>query len=72
VIRRAQAEALLKLAEALEECERLDLSILSGLDGDIAIHQYAEWHRTTQSRRLTGMSIRLAVNTLVPKSEQAE
>jgi hypothetical protein len=66
MITRAQAEALLTLAESLEACERLDMHL--------ATDQYAQiWTRLKepsndfQLMALDSMSVRLAVNDLVPK-----
>lgn len=68
MITRAQAEALLTLAESLEACERTGISVFEDFDGllvssansDSPIYSDPEGH-------LTGMSIRLAVATLSPK-----
>lgn len=68
MIRRAQAEALLKLAEALEECERNELRIefphtacdsgyiVAGND-EICLDDFR------------GFEIRMAITKLYPKSE---
>lgn len=66
MIRRAQAEALLKLAEALEECERNGVSFWaegSGLfivPGDEFVGEMRSVH------------VRMAIAKLYPKSEAAE
>jgi hypothetical protein len=70
MITRAQAEALLTLAESLEACEQLDLSFWAMPDGQ---QQFSIEGMTTHSlksgRWIDGMSIRLAVNALIPKQE---
>lgn len=67
MIRRAQAEALLKLAEALEECERNGLTLETDYgeylkldDGDKNLECFQE---------LTGVAVRIAIAELYPKSE---
>jgi hypothetical protein len=65
MITRAQAEALLTLAESLEACEQLGLQMSGGEDGEwIFFSGGAE-----RVGNLTGMNVRLAVNALIPKSE---
>lgn len=63
MITRAQAEALLTLAESLEACERQALSFRGGEDG--------EWifgpGLTEHVGQLNSVNLRLAVNNLVPK-----
>jgi hypothetical protein len=68
MIRRAQAEALLKLAEALEECERNLVSLRPG-DDFVDIVTSDEDYRLGD---VNGMSVRLAIAKLYPKSEEAE
>jgi hypothetical protein len=68
MIRRAQAEALLKLAEALEECERNGVTLTS-TDYGVDISAGATWRPDVQ---LTGVAVRLAIAKLYPKSEAAE
>lgn len=63
MITRAQAEALLTLAEALEACERTGVSI-EPANSSFSIFY---GNKYTETRDLTGMSVRLAVNALVPK-----
>ena len=68
MIRRAQAEALLKLAEALEECERNGVLIQStsyGLDISVGVC----WRPDVE---LTGVGLRMAIAKLYPKSEVSE
>lgn len=66
MIRRAQAEALLKLAEALEECERNDLSFWAEGSGLF----------TTPGNEfvgeMRGFDVRMAIAKNYPKSEAAE
>jgi len=65
MITRAQAEALLTLAEALEACATVDVLVRPGTrvvwvalpDEDVALED-----------GFTGMSVRLLVSKLVPKS----
>lgn len=65
MITRAQAEALLTLAESLEACERQGVTLMLGDDfADICFAN--DSHRVQD---IDGMSIRLAVNALVPKQE---
>lgn len=72
MIRRAQAEALLKLAEALEECERQGVTVGANADRDQCVFVNGRKVYDTRYSDLTPMRVRLAVNALVPKSEQAE
>ena len=64
MITRAQAEALLTLAESLEACERVGLTLKGISTGDTLIHGMKDDQLLTD---LSGMSVRLAVNALVPK-----
>lgn len=67
MITRAQAEALLPLAESLEACERLGVNVrLGDYFADITYAEGADWQRVYD---LDGMSIRLAINALIPKQE---
>lgn len=59
MITRAQAEALLTLAESLEACERLNLNIFASVPG--------EFLKETQINLLTGQELRTAVADLMPK-----
>jgi len=72
MIRRAQAEALLKLAEALEECERLEVTIGANKDRDQCVFLNGRKAYDTHYPDLTPMRVRLAVDNLVPKSELPE
>lgn len=65
MITRAQAEALLTLAESLEACERLGMSVEQDYE-DAYIQIAGTPHGITS---VTSMSIRLAVNALIPKQE---
>lgn len=66
MIRRAQAEALLKLAEALEECERNGVCVELE-PGFLQVN--GEYHGLHQ---LTSTAVRFATADLYPKSEEAE
>ncbi|MNR21402.1 hypothetical protein D3C85_1383010 [compost metagenome] len=69
MITRAQAEALLTLAESLEACERLGAALyLSDSMTSIGVLHGGdlEWIEGD----LTGAGIRLVVNSLMPKQEQ--
>lgn len=68
MIRRAQAEALLKLAEALEECERNGITLYIHPDGNGVTANGAH----TDMDDLDGLSVRMAIAKLYPKSETAE
>lgn len=67
MITRAQAEALLTLAESLEACEALNIGICPSYDGG----QIIQFHDSSQPvyvvSALTGVKVRLAVNELIPK-----
>jgi hypothetical protein len=65
MIRRAQAEALLKLAEALEECERNGVTLCPG-DDFVDIVTSVEDYRLDD---VNGMSVRMAIAKLYPESE---
>jgi 5-enolpyruvylshikimate-3-phosphate synthase len=68
MIIRAQAEALLTLAESLEACERLGIEVRESTDG-MCIIANGECYDSDLYSRLNGMSIRLAVNALIQKQE---
>ena len=68
MITRAQAEALLTLAESLEACERLDIEVQESTDG-LSIIANGECHDSDLYSRFNGMSIRLMLNKLIPKQE---
>ena len=65
MITRAQAEALLTLAESLEACERLGVTVEQDYE-DPSLSVSGEYHCVTS---VNAMSIRLAVNALIPKQE---
>jgi hypothetical protein len=66
MITRAQAEALLTLAEALEACERQELGLAADQFGNIWLRATDPFNDVTLPA-VDGMSVRLAVNALVPK-----
>lgn len=66
MITRAQAEALLTLAESLEACERQGIEVQEDSDG-VTLVIAGKCHYPQQYSRLTGATLRLAVNHLVPK-----
>lgn len=68
MIRRAQAEALLKLAEALEECERNGVELFPHPDGDA----FSANGHCESLASFDGVSVRMAIAKLYPKSEAAE
>lgn len=67
MITRAQAEALLTLAESLEACERQGIEVYYDGGQEIWINDSPLIPLRTED--LNGMSIRLAVNALIPKQE---
>lgn len=70
MITRAQAEALLTLAESLEACAALDISLCApGRDEMVLLFGESSEDVELKEWTLTGMSIRLAVNAMMPKSE---
>jgi len=68
MITRAQAEALLTLAESLEACERLDIDLhlpQTACDSaSIDVGDHVEFVDDFKA-----VTVRLAVNALIPKSE---
>ena len=68
MITRAQAEALLTLAESLEACERLGFHIGASMAQGCGI---AELTQDTNylDTELTAVDIRMIVNALIPKQE---
>lgn len=64
-ITRPQAEALLTLAEALEACERVGVQVQEDTDGLALVLNGKPFYPDTYGR-VDGMSVRLAVNALVP------
>jgi len=71
MITRAQAEALLTLAESLEACERQGLRLEVPGRSEIVLRNgfYSYNVDTSQYSEITAVSIRLAVNALIPKQE---
>jgi hypothetical protein len=70
MITRAQAEALLTLAESLEACERFGIELcVPGRDEMVLIVGDCPENLDLHNGGLTSVSIRLAVNALIPKSE---
>lgn len=69
MIRRAQAEALLKLAEALEECERNGVEVRPGSYVNKICTEDMECYL---SDGLNGTSVRFFIANQYPKSEEAE
>lgn len=68
MIRRAQAEALLKLAEALEECERNAVTIeAEGIE--LFWGERGVW---LDMNAICNTSVRFALAKLYTKSEEAE
>lgn len=64
MITRAQAEALLTLAESLEACERLNLNIFASVPG--------EFVKDTELDLLTGSELRTATAGLIPAKPEPE
>lgn len=71
MITRAQAEALLTLAESLEACERLgvELSVPGRWEMSLWISGDAFNLDLNEQSELSGKVVRLAVSDLAPKSE---
>ena len=71
MITRTQAEALLTLAESLEACERLGVDLFPGESGcgDGVISYGPTTRDEAEVPNFKAMSIRLAVNALIPKQE---
>lgn len=68
MIRCAQAEALLKLAEALEECERNDVAF-DAVGIGLFWGERGIW---LDLDSLSGVSVRMAIAKLYPKSEDGK
>lgn len=66
MITRAQAEALLTLAESLEACERNDIEVFQGDEG-VFLSGKAVLENIGHS--LSGTAIRLAVCKLIPQKD---
>lgn len=69
MITRAQAEALLTLAESLEACERLGVTLGSDSFRDIRIYFNGRSVLNTASNDVRPSRIRQAVEALLPKQE---
>lgn len=63
MITRAQAEALLNLAEALETCERVNAGATANVGEDVL--RGSGWGSREQ---MTAIQLRLAISEAVPKS----
>ncbi|MNL25748.1 hypothetical protein D3C87_1472380 [compost metagenome] len=70
MITRAQAEALLTLAESLEACERVGLKVSEDDEG-LWLHSSESGDTLYRDSHydISSLSIRLAVNALIPKQE---
>lgn len=68
MITRAQAEALLTLAESLEACERLGFHIGAWMTQGVGI-AYLTTDTQELDTELTAMDIRLYVSDRIPHSE---
>lgn len=68
MITRAQAEALLTLAESLEACERLALAIVH-TSGGIDLF-YGSKYTTLCHLELNSKAVRLALSHLIPKQTE--
>ena len=70
MITRTQAEALLTLAESLEACERQGIELcVPGRDEMVLLLADEAENLDLERGGLTSMSVRLAVNALIPKQE---
>lgn len=72
MIRRAQAEALLKLAEALEECERNGITVGANTDQDQCVYVSGRKVHDTLYPDLRPARLSMAIASLYPKSEETE
>lgn len=68
MITRAQAEALLTLAESLEACTELGIQIQEDDEGVCVLIGDRPWF-SEAGEVINGITIRLAVNALIPKQE---
>lgn len=68
MITRAQAEALLTLAESLEACERLDLVVTESDDG-MRIESSGAVLLWVPAVYANSVQLRLAISKLIPKQE---
>lgn len=69
MITRAQAEALLTLAESLEACASMNIGVCPAFDGSQNLQFHDSSETIANVSALTGMKIRLAVKALSPKRE---
>lgn len=69
MITRAQAGALLNLAESLEACERVNLGICPAFDGSQNIQLLDSSVAVANVSGLTATKLRNAVKALVPQGE---
>lgn len=69
MITRAQAEALLTLAESLEACAAVNIGVCPAFDGSQNLQLHDSSQPIANVSALTGMKVRLAVNALIPKQE---
>jgi hypothetical protein len=67
MITRAQAEALLTLAESLEACEQNEVNLCPG-NGVVELF-YGQRGVWTELRSLSAASLRVEISRLYPKSE---
>lgn len=65
MITRAQAEALLTLAESLEACERLNVGVCPAFDGSQNIQLLDSSASVFQVSALTGQKLRNAIAELL-------
>lgn len=69
MITRAQAEALLTLAESLEACAAVNIGVCPAFDGSQNLQFHDSSSCIANISALTGMKVRLAVKALSPKQE---
>ena len=70
MITRAQAEALLTLAESLEACQKLDVHLTVPGRGEMVLcYGPCEENLDLSGDELSPVYLRLAVNALIPKQE---
>lgn len=72
MITRAQAEALLTLAESLEACERLNIGVVPSFDGSQNLQFLDSSAPFARVSALHGKKVRNAVSELVPKTSIEE
>lgn len=69
MITRAQAEALLTLAESLEACAAVNIGVCPAFDGSQNLQFLDTSAPVSNVSALTGSKVRHAVNALIPKQE---